>query len=152
MEDRTVEVLAEAATYVREQLAHDASGHDWWHVERVVALARRIAGEEGADPYICELAALLHDVADYKIAGDEETGLMRVSGWLEAHRVDAGVTGQVLEIIGSMSFAQSRGKGGPGCRSSRRHRCDRDRSGIRLWRLAWPLHVRPQSGPNRLCR
>ena len=106
MEDRsTLEILAEAATYVREQLAHDASGHDWWHVERVVALARRIAGEEGADPYICELAALLHDVADYKIAGDEETGLMRVRGWLEAHRVDAGVAGQVLEIIGSMSFA-----------------------------------------------
>ena len=44
--------------------------------------------EEGGDPYICELAALLHDLADAKIAGDEETGQRRVRDWLVAHEVE----------------------------------------------------------------
>lgn len=99
------EILVRARAFVREQLQHDASGHDWWHVDRVVRLARRLADHVGADSYLCELAALLHDVADYKIAGDEETGLRRVSTWLDEAQVDSVVSGQVLEIIGTMSFA-----------------------------------------------
>ena len=66
-----------------QQLGYDASGHDWWHVERVANLARRIAEAESANSFICQLAALLHDVADYKIAGDEATGLRRVRSWLD---------------------------------------------------------------------
>lgn len=104
MEERG-EVLSEARAFVREQLCHDASGHDWWHIQRVSALACRIAREEDADIYVCELAALLHDVADYKIAGDEETGLQRVRAWLDLHQVDPDVIRQVLEIISTMSFA-----------------------------------------------
>ena len=42
----------------------DASGcHDWSHVERVRALALRIGEAEGADPFVLEAAALLHDVS-----------------------------------------------------------------------------------------
>jgi uncharacterized protein len=102
------EILRQAETFVRERLAGDSSGHDWWHIARVRALARAIAREEGADPYICELAALLHDVADDKIAGDEETGLRLVREWLAAHEVDAGVSAHVMEIIGTMSFGGGR--------------------------------------------
>jgi uncharacterized protein len=99
------EILFQAQAFVQEQLGHDASGHDWWHVERVVVLARRIAEAEGAESYVCELAALLHDVADYKIAGDEETGLRRVGGWLDGAGVEPLVAEKVLEIIRMMSFA-----------------------------------------------
>src|SRR5579883_2803859 len=97
-------ILSEAEAFAREQLSRDASGHDWWHIQRVVTLARRIAREEGADAYICELAALLHDVADYKIAGDEETGLRTVRDWLSAHQVEDAISEQVMEIISTMSF------------------------------------------------
>jgi uncharacterized protein len=99
------DILAAAAAFAREALSHDSSGHDWWHVQRVVALARRIAHEEGADGFICELAALLHDVADYKIAGDEETGLRRVRDWLLAQDVDEPIREHVMQIIATMSFA-----------------------------------------------
>lgn len=97
-------LLREAAEFAREQLSRDSSGHDWWHIERVVALARRIAREEGADVFVCELAALLHDVADYKIAGDEETGLRNVREWLAAHAADEATAAAVMEIVSTMSF------------------------------------------------
>lgn len=42
----------------------DASGcHDWTHVERVRALAKRIGRAESADMFVVEVAALLHDVS-----------------------------------------------------------------------------------------
>lgn len=98
-------LLAEAEAFAREALAHDSSGHDFAHIERVRRVALVIAQAEGADPFICELAALLHDIADYKIAGDEATGLARVRGWLEAHAADAATIARVMEIIATMSFA-----------------------------------------------
>jgi len=98
-------LLLAAEAFARQALAHDSSGHDWSHIERVRRVALTIAQAEGADSYICELAALLHDVADYKIAGDEATGLARVRGWLEAQDCNAPTTDRVMEIIATMSFA-----------------------------------------------
>ena len=45
---------------VRAEMRGDSSGHDWWHVDRVRALAILLAGREHADPYVVELTALLH--------------------------------------------------------------------------------------------
>jgi uncharacterized protein len=99
------DILTAAAAFAREQHSRDSSGHDWWHIARVRTLARAIAREEGADAYVCALAALLHDVADAKIAGDDATGQRRVRAWLEAHGVAPDVTAHVMEIIATMSFA-----------------------------------------------
>ncbi len=101
-------LLAAAEAFARAELAQDRTGHDFAHIERVRRLAEIIAHEEGADVFVCALAALLHDIADYKIAGDEATGLARVRAWLGAqHADDAGVgtTERVMEIIATMSFA-----------------------------------------------
>lgn len=99
------DVLRRAEVFAREQLARDSSGHDWWHVARVCALTRSIGAAEGADAYVCELAAVLHDVADYKIAGDEETGLRTVREWLRANEAEGDTTERVMDIISTMSFA-----------------------------------------------
>jgi uncharacterized protein len=56
-------ILQQARDYVQEQLAGDSSGHDWWHIYRVTELAKRIGQAEAADLFVCELAALLHDIA-----------------------------------------------------------------------------------------
>ena len=98
-------ILADAEAFARDVLTGESSGHDWWHIARVRTLARAIAHEEGADAYVCVLAALLHDVADAKLAGDEETGQHRVRDWLETHDVVPDVTAHVMEIIATMSFA-----------------------------------------------
>ncbi|HEU0079685.1 MAG TPA: hypothetical protein VFQ76_18650, partial [Longimicrobiaceae bacterium] len=59
-------VLERTEAYVRERMQGEGTGHDWWHVHRVRGAALRLAAEEGADPFVTELAALLHDVADHK--------------------------------------------------------------------------------------
>ena len=97
-------ILQAARAYVQAQLAADSSGHDWWHIYRVTELARRIATAEGADPFVCELAALLHDIADEKLNPSAEAGMNKVRDWLAAHDVPAADKDHVLEIIGTMSF------------------------------------------------
>ncbi|EIT86826.1 HD domain-containing protein [Fictibacillus macauensis ZFHKF-1] len=102
-------VLEAATSYVKEELAGEGSGHDWWHIYRVEQLAITLATEEGADLFICRLAALLHDVADEKLNESEEAGMKKVADWLALHAVDPEQAQHVLSIIQGMSF-----KGGGG--------------------------------------
>ena len=52
--------------HVRSALLGEATGHDWWHVFRVIGLAAKINATEGGDPLRVELTALLHDLFDEK--------------------------------------------------------------------------------------
>jgi uncharacterized protein len=82
-------ILSRTADHVRELLAGDSAGHDWWHIERVRRVALTIAREEHADLFLVELAALLHDVADWKFAGgDEKAGPAAARNWLESLDAD----------------------------------------------------------------
>jgi uncharacterized protein len=99
------QIIPQTADHVRNLLSGDSSGHDWWHIERVRQTALAIAREEGADLIIVELAALLHDVADWKFAGgDHEAGPRAAREWLQKHGVAAEATEHVVEIIAGLSF------------------------------------------------
>jgi len=90
---------------MRETLAGDASGHDPWHVQRVRRAALHIGRGEGADLYVVELAALLHDIADSKFHdGDEEIGPRRAMEWLASLGVEPVVVEQVGAIVRDLSF------------------------------------------------
>lgn len=50
----------------------DSSGHDFEHIRRVLTNAEKIAAETSeADVEIVRLAAILHDVDDYKLNNGE---------------------------------------------------------------------------------
>ncbi|MCX7570308.1 HD domain-containing protein [Tumebacillus sp. DT12] len=104
-------ILAQATAFARDVLEQDSSGHDWWHIHRVTQLARTIAHEEGADPFVCELAALLHDIADEKLNESEAAGLEKVRAWLREHEVETDESAHVMEIISTMSFKGGNGAG-----------------------------------------
>lgn len=104
------QLIARAEKYVKQELEKDASGHDWWHSDRVRKLAVRIAKEEGADLFICELAALLHDVADAKLNLSEEVGLQKVDDWLMKQEIFPDVQKQVMGIIKNISFKAGRNR------------------------------------------
>jgi uncharacterized protein len=57
------DVVAQVEAWARERLdARAMIAHGWLHVDRVRHSAVEIARQEGVDPWLAELAALLHDV------------------------------------------------------------------------------------------
>lgn len=105
------ELISRTTEFVRNQLHGAEGGHDWWHVYRVLKIARQIAIEERADMLVVELAALLHDIADPKFHhGDEEKGPEMASHFLRQQKVDEKIISHVEAIIRNMSFKNSLGE------------------------------------------
>ncbi len=99
------DLITKTAEYVRATLHSEGSGHDWWHVYRVWRTAKTICKTENADNAVVELAALLHDIADWKAYDGDETVGPRVAGdWLRAQDADAKLIADVISIIPAISF------------------------------------------------
>lgn len=97
--------------YVQDRLKFAESGHDWWHIQRVWNNTKLILETEQADSFICQLAALLHDIADSKFHNGDETIGPRVAGeFLESLQVSPEVIDHVQKIILNMSFKASLGE------------------------------------------
>lgn len=98
-------VIKKIKERVKKALQGEATGHDWLHSWRVRRLANRIAKKEGGDLFVIELAALLHDIADWKFyGGNTKTGVSRTKEWLEKLNVDKRTINHVCEIIKNISF------------------------------------------------
>ncbi len=68
-------ILAQIETWVRETLdGSDTIAHGWLHTDRVRRNIRVLARAEGVDPYLAELAALLHDVGRTQPGPEDEHG------------------------------------------------------------------------------
>lgn len=96
--------IARTAKHVRQQMAGEATGHDWFHVERVRRMALRIAREEGADPVVVELAALLHDLDDWKRTGDAGGICPQARAYLASQAVPSALGEHVCRIIQELSY------------------------------------------------
>lgn len=100
-------IIDKTRQYVEDLFTGEGSGHDWWHVYRVWTLAKKIADAEGADRTIVELAALLHDVADWKLdLPCNDNGLEKVRLLLEKD-VDPSTLREIFDIIANLSFKGS---------------------------------------------
>ena len=99
------EIIDKTASYVQRCLDGEASGHDWWHAYRVWMLAKEIGQQEGVNMFVVELAALLHDIADWKFHGGDETiGPKTARAWLERLFVAPNIIEHICDIIKTMSF------------------------------------------------
>lgn len=98
------EILVLTREFVHNELHLDPSGHDWWHIVRVSKMAKRIAEAEKANLFICEMAALLHDIADDKLNTSEEEGLIKVKDWLNKIGANQDTIDTIIEIISTLSF------------------------------------------------
>ena len=99
------QIINQTAEYIKAKLAGEGSGHDWWHVYRVWKNAIHIGKREQADLFVVELAALLHDIADWKFHdGNEEIGPQLSRTWLESLAVEEQVISHVCQIIQDISF------------------------------------------------
>ena len=94
--------------FVKKQLANAESGHDWFHIERVYNNAMLISKTEHVDLLVVELGALLHDIADSKFHGGNDTiGPKIAREFLFKHNVDSTIIEHVVKIIENMSFNKS---------------------------------------------
>ncbi|MFC1842685.1 HD domain-containing protein [Candidatus Dependentiae bacterium] len=99
------DIVQKTAQYVRQKLEGEGSGHDWWHIYRVWKLAKNIGDVEEADLFIVELAALLHDIADWKFTGgDVDVGPKVAREWLASLGVDESDIAHICKIMKDMSF------------------------------------------------
>lgn len=105
------EIIRRTTVHVKALLDKEGTGHDWLHIERVVRNAKRIAKKEGGDLFVVELAALLHDIADWKFhGGDTAIGPRKAKEWLEKLKVDKEIISQVTDIVRDVSFREGTNK------------------------------------------
>lgn len=91
--------------YVKQQLEGAEAGHDWFHIERVYRNALHIADQEHCNREVVQLAALLHDIADSKFhGGDESIGPKTARTFLESQHADEATIDHVVKIIENISF------------------------------------------------
>lgn len=99
------ELIKRAEEYVQREFSKEATGHDWFHVDRVRKNALNIwrNGNEG-DPFIIEMAALLHDIPDEKLNETAEKGQERLEAFLRTLGLTDEANKQIIDIIDSISF------------------------------------------------
>mgnify|MGYP003321219611 FL=1 len=101
----TTSIISKTCEFVENKLEGDGSGHDWWHIFRVWTLAKKIAVEEKAQMEIVELGSLLHDIADWKFhGGDDSIGPAMAQEFLSNNDVDPQLTESVVDIVSTISY------------------------------------------------
>lgn len=106
------EVIKKTEAFVKEIIKKYDSGHDWWHIERVRRLSIFINEQEGlADPFILEIAALLHDSVDSKFTSDNQEGGYRLLGEFMNEAGLTEIREHVIDIIRNVSFSNKNPSG-----------------------------------------
>lgn len=99
------QIVKEAEKFVRQELSQDSTGHDWFHVDRVRRNALHIWGQEkNGNPFIIEMAALLHDVPDEKLNVNVASGEEKLDSFLHTLQLAENEKQQIKQIIYSISF------------------------------------------------
>jgi uncharacterized protein len=99
---RKKQVLFHTKNYIKQYFEGEGSGHDWWHISRVRNLSLKISEKEGGNIFIIEMAALLHDLDDWKLTNNNNNA--KAQEWLKKMDVAKPDAKMILEIIEQVSF------------------------------------------------
>ena len=99
------EIIQKTINFVKNELKNAEGGHDWFHIERVYKNALLISESEKVDRTIVSLAALLHDIADSKFhGGDETVGPKKARQFLKSENISEETIDPIVKIIENVSF------------------------------------------------
>ncbi|MDE5630904.1 MAG: hypothetical protein K2I70_04820, partial [Bacilli bacterium] len=105
--DRNV-IIDKVKEEVYKLLRKDESGHGIEHINRVYNLSLKFAREEQIDEFIPSLIALLHEVDDYKLFGEEcATNLTNAKMIIDKVNIDECVKEKVLDAIKKIGYKKS---------------------------------------------
>src|SRR5690554_5232691 len=101
------DLIAAIEAEVKYAFENEATGHDWYHIDRVRKNALRIAKAESADLHLVGLAAL-HDIADHKFHDNDLTlGAITAKEWIVKYGGDELTANRVAEIVSQVSYQGS---------------------------------------------
>jgi uncharacterized protein len=100
------QIIEQTTEYLQQKFALEGSGHDWYHIERVWKLSKQIAGKEGdVDLFVVEMGALLHDIADHKFHGGDDTlGPKVAREYLQQFDISKPQMDAIVQIVEEVSF------------------------------------------------
>lgn len=98
------DIIQKTAEYIKQEFSNDSSGHDWWHIYRVWKNALAINETEKGDSFIIQLAALLHDLDDWKFNESEDETPLRARLWLDSCSIEPHLADKVCSIIKHISY------------------------------------------------
>lgn len=99
-------ILKTADEFIKKKFSGEGTGHDYFHIERVVNTAIKIAKEENADLFLVELAARLHDLGDYKLNGGKDRSEELITEFLKSQNADTKLISKIVEIVSQVSFSK----------------------------------------------
>ncbi|CAH0476425.1 unnamed protein product [Peronospora belbahrii] len=105
----TSQLIQRTAAFVEQQLKNNDASHDWQHIERVWKMAKTLAKEEGVpeeNMEIVDLAALLHDIDDWKYQNDKDRPTKRAVAFMRSENVPMEKIKSVMDIVDSMGFKE----------------------------------------------
>ncbi|MGR9049982.1 HD domain-containing protein [Halobacillus faecis] len=100
------EALKAIRQFVHDLFRDDTSGHDNVHMKRVASWAKYIAENEGDDPFLCEVAALLHDVGDHKLFSNPAQAIKQRDELLFSIGFTKNEVGTIADAIQTVSFSK----------------------------------------------
>ena len=100
------EILNLTQTYIKKTFLDEGTGHDYFHIERVVVNAKKILETENADSFLVELAAWTHDIGDYKLHDGVDKSEELITAFLQSIQVENDTINKVLEIVSQVSFSK----------------------------------------------
>lgn len=101
-----MDIIQLTENFVKDKLKGDVTGHDWHHIDRVRNAALFICKKENSgNPFIIELAALLHDVADAKLNESKEEGIQLLEQFVDSLSLEEGERNHVLKAIATVSYS-----------------------------------------------
>lgn len=106
--------LAKVEDFVRAELKQVDCSHDWNHISRVRKNAMELLSSEqaegrfmNADKLVVEVAALMHDVGDFKYTKDHYAGPRMIREFLspfEGNEISAEQIQKIILIVKNISF------------------------------------------------
>lgn len=100
-------MIEQTKVLVAQLLASDNSGHGMEHVNRVLNLAMRFSETETCNKHLVALGALLHDVDDYKLFGEQnQANLTNTNIILNKIGADEVTRAAVLDIVANIGFSK----------------------------------------------
>lgn len=96
----TSALLDKTVAYVKVKLFNEASGHDWYHVERVWKMAKKLQAVEGGKLELIEFAALLHNLGDHNFYKfNEKKGSLILFGMMDIIGIEEPLKDQIITVV-----------------------------------------------------